>query len=60
MLSSKNSNIKSGLKNQPTPTLDKEPKKTVKIFYYPDSLTYMAILFLICFINVRLPSITFL
>ena len=25
MLSSKNSNIKSGLKNQPTPTLDKEP-----------------------------------
>ena len=26
MVSSKNSNIKSGLKNQPTPTLDKEPK----------------------------------
>ena len=25
MLSSKNSNIKSGLKNQPTPTLDEEP-----------------------------------
>ena len=25
MLSSKNLNIKSGLKNQPTPTLDKEP-----------------------------------
>jgi len=25
MLSSKNSNIKSELKNQPTPTLDKEP-----------------------------------
>ena len=38
MLSSKNSNIKSGLKNQPTPTLDKEPKisppELSKILYY--------------------------
>ena len=39
MLSSKNSNIKSGLKNQPTPTLDIEPfflddEVVSRIFHY--------------------------
>ena len=47
MVSSKNSNIKSGLKNQPTPTLDKEPEffDILKLFFYfiidTDKLIYV-------------------
>ena len=36
ILSSKNSNIKSGLKNQPTPTLDIEPKININCAKYDD------------------------